>query len=104
MGQSSKSQTVIKPQNSNCDKTCKLKLWQHLKKHSKTHTVTKLNLDCDKTKKILFGQYSTFDKTCKALFVRTTWHLDNRWDVLLAAFCNIVMFYLGPFLSQAYDF
>ena len=25
----------------------------------------------------------------KSILVRTTWHLDNRWDVLVAAFCDV---------------
>ena len=47
------SKTIFVLQNSNCDKTQKLKLRQNLK----TKIVTKLkNPNCDKTKKIKFSQ------------------------------------------------
>ena len=67
---SDKTQILKLCQNSNCDKTQKLKLWQN----SKTQIVTKLKIsNCDKTQKVVIG---------------TTWHLNNRWDVLGAAFCD----------------
>ena len=51
-----KTQVVMKLNNSNDDKTQKLKMWQN----SKTHIVTKL-------------ENSNYDKTQKFKF----WHLDN---------------------------
>ena len=54
--------------------------------------MTKLNLwqnsNYDKTKFYKESQFVT------NILVRTTWHLDNRWDILRAAFCNLAMFYL----------
>ena len=38
----------------------------------------------------------------KSLWIRTTWHLDNRWDVLKAAFWNLVLFYFWPWFSKIY--
>ena len=69
--QISKTQTVTKFNNSNCDKTQQLKLWQN----SKTQILIKRTF---------------FDKS---LLLRTTWHFDNRWDVfeqpfmILRCFC-----------------
>ena len=49
--------------------------------NSKTQIVTKLTRsNCDKT------QFMT--NLLKSLLVRTTWHLNNGWDVLWAAFCD----------------
>ena len=49
-------------------------------KNSKTQVVTKLLLwkmsMCEE------------EKIKKGLLLRTFWHLDNRWDVLWAAFCD----------------
>ena len=45
-----------------------------------------------KLKKNLNPDNSISDKTSKSLLVRTTWHLDNQWDVLWAVFCNLAMF------------
>ena len=85
-----KIQTQIgtKLKNPNWDKNVKLKLWQNsnfnknLKSYfwqkSKTKSMTKLNLW----------------QNLNGLLVRTTWPLDNRWDVLWAAFWNLAMFYL----------
>ena len=64
---------MTKLKHSNYDKTKKLKLWQD----SKPQIVTKLkNSNCDKTQK---GVIVTS-------FSKTDWDLDNRWDVLGAAF------------------
>ena len=71
-------------QNSNCDKTWKLKLWQNLIlrfwENSETKIVTKLKL----------WQISIYEekKLKNSLLVRTFWHLDIRWDGLWAAFCE----------------
>ena len=76
---------IVKKLNSNWFKIHKLKLWQN----SKTQVVTsqkvkltklKKNSNCDKT------QFLT--NLLKSLLVKTTWHLDNKWDVLWAAFCD----------------
>ena len=53
-------------------KTQKLKFWQI----SKTKNMTILNSD----------------KTFKSLFIKTTWHLDNRSDLHWTAFCDLAMF------------
>ena len=56
--------------------TQKLKFWQN----SITQSGTKL----------YFWKISIYEKRIfwKGLLVRTFWHLDNRWDVLWAAFCD----------------
>ena len=85
-----KTQIVIKVKlwpHSNYDKTpivrgknlnvTKLKLWQN----SRIQIVTKLKTsNCNKTWNMTNLNLS--------LLVTTFWHLDNRWDVLWAAFCN----------------
>ena len=70
LGQNStKSLTNFK--NLICDKIQQLKLWQN----STTQILTKLkNTNSD--------QNTISDKS---LLLRTTWHLDNRWDVFKAA-------------------
>ena len=70
----------LKCDNSECDKTRELKLWQ-LKNSNYDKTLKKSNWD-----KSQF--MNTKKKLEKALLVRTFWHLDNRWDVLWAAFCD----------------
>ena len=44
-------------------------------------------------KKNIFWQNSISDKN-SSLLVRATWHLDNRYDVLWAAFCDLTVFVL----------
>ena len=67
----SKTKIMTKLQNSNCDKTPKLKLWKKKKKSNfdKTQIVTKLNNSkCDKTQivaKLKLWQNSNCDKTQK---------------------------------------
>ena len=42
----------------------------------------------------------------KSLFIRTTWHLNNGWDVIGVAFCIIVMFPNGfstPLFLDSFD-
>ena len=104
-----KTQTVTKLQNSNFDKNLqtqiatKLKLWE---KELQTHIVTKLETQkswiATKHKNSNFDQphkqeivtkvknqimtNSNEKRTLNCLLVRTTWHLNNRWDVLWAAF------------------
>ena len=84
------TQNVTKLKNSKCDKTQKLKLSQN----SKTQIVTKLKkASYDKIQfvtKLNWWQTSIDD--FKSLLVRITWHLDNRWHVLWAAFRDLVMF------------
>ena len=92
--ENSKSQVVTKLkmwQNSNCDKPQKLKLWQHLRtqiarrrKISKTQIVTKLKFNWWQHSRLKFWQLN-FWQNLNSLLVRTTWHLDNQWDVLWAA-------------------
>ena len=64
-------------QNSNCKKSPKLKLWK------KTQ-----NANCDETQKLKLEP----NLTTKKFFVITTQHLDYRWDVFEAAFCDLAMF------------
>ena len=80
-------------------------MWPNLK----TQIVTKLNSNIDITQKPethietkLKTQIATKLKGklfgIKPIFlVRTNWHLDKRWDVFWAAFCNIarhILFFL----------
>ena len=60
----------------NCDQTEKLKLWQN----SKNQIVTTLEF-CQ----IYIYEEKNFQTD---FLVRRCWHLDNRWNVLWAAFCN----------------
>ena len=80
--QNSKTKAVTKIKSSYCDNTQRLKLWQNFKiqlwQKSKTQIVKRLQ---------------------KSLLVRITWHLDNRWDLLRAVFCDLAMFY-GLFWIQ----
>ena len=102
--QNSKSQIVTKLKNSNCDKTQKLKLWQlknsncdktqklKLWPNSKTPNCEKINSNCDKNLKLKLWQNLTV--VIVKILVKTTlthWqpiHIDNRWDVQRAAFCD----------------
>ena len=59
----------------------KFKLWQNFKKSN-----------CDKSQKLKLWQNSIYDESFKESLV--TWHLDNQWDVLWAAFCDLAMFFL----------
>ena len=107
----SKTWIVTKLNNSNCDKTqivTKLKLWQN-SKCDKSQIVTEFeNLNCNKTQKLKLWQNlkygkSQFKKKKKkknfknVFLVRTFWHLDNRWDVLWAAFCDSHNVFPPPF-------
>ena len=60
--------------------TQKLKLWQN----------SKLKLRQNSKTQILTTQF--LKNTLKSILVRTALHLDNRWDVLWAAFCDLAMF------------
>ena len=73
-----KIRIVTKLENSNDDKTQKFKLWQNLKKKLKFGQ----NLKYDNS------QFMKTKKTLKGSFSKTFWHLDSRWDVLWAAFCD----------------
>ena len=85
MWQKSKSQNLTKLENSKCDKTLKLKMWQN----SKTQNVTKLNNQ--NYKKLILA---------KSFLVITTWHLDYRWNVFEAAFCDLAMFFLSVLINK----
>ena len=63
--QISKTQTVTKSNNSICVKTQQLKLWQT----SKTQIIFKRTI-CD-----------------ESLLLRTTWHLDNKWQAFAILQC-----------------
>ena len=56
-----------------CDKTKKIKWWQN----SKTQIVT-----------VVIVTVVTVAVVTVAI-IKTTWHIDNRWDVLGASFHNI---------------
>ena len=73
-----KTHTATKHKSSNCDKTQKLKLWQ--------------------LKPKLWKNSNSDSSISDRPLVRTTWHLDNRVDVLWAAFCcDLAIFF---FLSS----
>ena len=79
--------TIIK--NTNCDKTevgTKLNSTQPftLRQNSKTSIIIK-------NWKKLYSNKNLF--LTNSLFVKTTWHVDNWWYVLGAAFCNLAMCY-----------
>ena len=83
---SSRTQIMTKP-----------KLWEN----SKTKIMKKLkkNSNCEKTQTQIVTKLKNStpdnaisDNTLTNLLVRTTWHLDNPWDVLWAMFCNLAMF------------
>ena len=78
-GQNS-TQSLTNFKNSNCDKFQQPKLWQN----STTEIMTKLK------KTQILSKRTISDKS---LLLRTTWHLNNRWDVFEAAICNLAMFF-----------
>ena len=68
-------------------KTQELKLWG--KKPSKTQIVTILkNSNCDKSWIMTTLNLWEEENIYKGLLVGTYWHLNNRWAVLWAAFCD----------------
>ena len=103
-----------------CDKTQKLKMWQLKKskwdktKNSKRFVVTEQtfsvqhkknwqlkNSNCDKIQNLKLIQILNYwklnfwreKKTFKIVFLlRTTSHVDNRWDILRAPIFNLAMF------------
>ena len=84
----------------NCNKTEKLELGQNSTQFDKTQNVTKFNnSNCDKTQQLKLWQNSKtqilIKRTIsdKSLLLRTTWHLNNRWDVFEAAICDLAMFF-----------
>ena len=98
-----KTKIVIKLKNFNCNKTEKRKLRpnsnQSLKnfrnwnwdKNLTTQNVTKLNTSTyDKTQNLIKRTISD-----KNMLLRTTWHLNNQWDVFKAAICNLAMFFFN---------
>ena len=97
---------VTKLEYSNCDKT---QFFKRLKysKFDKTQIMTNLKLwpnsktqNVTNLKKGKLWQNSIYDKTQlmtklqTSLLVRTTWHLENRWDDLWAAFCDSCYFFV----------
>ena len=46
---------------------------------------------CDKTLKLKFWYKKAIPY--KSLKLKTTWHLDNQWYILRAAFWNFAMFF-----------
>ena len=61
--------------------------------------MTKLtNSNSDQTQKINFWQNVISDKTSNSLLVKTTWLLNNQWDVLGSAFCNLAMFIIYRYI------
>ena len=103
-GDNSKTQNVTKLKSSRCDNcensnfdlTQKLKIWNTLKLQlwQNPNFEKTQNLNCDKTHKLRLLQNSNGDKALKTLLIRTTWHLNNRWDILWAAFCNLAMVFI----------
>ena len=83
-----KTQSVTKLENSNYDKTQKLKLWQNLKKKIKLGR----KLKYDKS------HFMKTKKKFKWFLERPFWHLDNLWDFLWAAFCDSRNVFLDVFL------
>ena len=74
LGQNS-TQSLTNFKNSNSDKIQQLKLWQNsTTQNSKSQILIKRKI------------------SDKSLLLRTTWHLDNRWDVFEAAICDLAMF------------
>ena len=119
--------------NSNCDKSQKLKLWPNWRKiklwqNPNAQIVTKLkSSNCDKTQKLnlwrkktlklKFLHNSNYYKTQKLklwqnsqtqyVLVKTTWHLQNRWDFSGQLFaisrCFVKTFvFKGPVLRREY--
>ena len=87
-----------KNKNSNCDKTYIMtKLQTHKFKYQqnlKTQIWNKLkNINCDKTKKSNSYYWISKEKNFNCFLLRTTWHLNNRWDVLCAAFWYLALFF-----------
>ena len=104
MLQNSKTKTVTKVTNLNCNKTEKLEFGQNSTqsmKNFKTQTVTKFNnSNCDKTQQLKLRQNSKTQILSKrtisdkSLLLKTTWHLENLWDIFEAVICNLAMFLL----------
>ena len=97
--------SCTKLKNSNSDKTKQkiLKLWQSLTTQIvtklKTQIATKLNSNCDisydnsKTQIVIVAIVTVVTVVVIVTsFSKTTWHLDNRWDFLRAAFAILAMF------------
>ena len=90
--QNSKTQILTKLNIKNCDQTQKLKLWQ----------IWTAQMWLNSTNQIVTSQIVTNSVTnqflAKCLLLKTTWHLANQWDVLVAAFCDLAM--LAPVISK----
>ena len=92
---------VTKHKNSNCDKL-KLQLWQNSKcDKTLTQIVTKLknwivtklgnsNYDCSNSD---IGDIVVVTVVIVTSFRKTTWHLNNQWDIIGAAFCDYCVVY-----------
>ena len=80
-----------KEKNSKCNK---IQLWQDLRTQIWQNSKLKLwqNSKTQIETKLAIGQISIFEEKqdWKGIPVKTFWHLDNRWDVLWAAFCNFL--------------
>ena len=83
---------MTKLKNSNWDETQKHKLWQNPKKLNVTKLKKKSNFD--KTQKLKLWQNSKNQISSRTVG-KTTWHLDNQWDVLGAAFRDSREVYLS---------
>ena len=77
LSQNSMTQIVTKPYNLNFDNSYQLILWQN----SKTQFLIKWKI------------------SDKSLFLRTTWHLNNWWDVFKAAICNLAKFFIKGYID-----
>ena len=63
----------------------------------------KLKTQMLNTKKLEFRKEMKNQLPTKSLLVRTTWNLDNRGDVVRAAFCKLAMFFTHGNKSKRYD-
>ena len=87
-----RNQSVKLQYNSNfeeekkCYANFKQKLWQHYQTHYWQNLKTQI-LKKKKSTTLIINF-----KTKKSLLVKTTWHLDNHWDVLWAALRDLAMF------------
>ena len=100
---------VIKLNNSIYNKMQKFKLWQYKKENlwqNSNSNSYKLKTQIGTNLKPQIMTKGNFRQNSKKVFCKTTWHFDNRWYLLGAAFCNLAMlfvcfvFYWGeePFL------
>ena len=93
--QTKKTENVT-TQNSNCDKN-------QIVRKRKTQTVTKLIMKKEKKNQILKTKFLTKLKKKEGILSRTTGHLNNLWDILWSAFCNLAMFVQNNHAAQVAD-